>query len=134
MTVHFPPAAVAQPQCDGLTALATTANQSVFLDSCARDAGCTQISCMLVDPMTRAIVQGAILRVLPCSIPLPQVEFDLLNEGAVAFMQLVSSSGQVDIMITNGQVVVPFGTLVSFINHTESAIGIMVSVHSSYIF
>ncbi len=126
LLVHFHISAISQLQCDGLTTLAITANQSVLLESCDRDSDCTQITCMLVDPSTRSIVQEAVLRVIPCSIPLPQVEFDLLDQGVVGFMQLINSSGEVDIMISNGVVPVPFGTLISFINHTENAIGIMV--------
>ncbi len=126
-TYFFPNTVVAQPHCDSLTELASNANQSTLLGSCARDADCTMITCMILDRMTQTLVQEAQLRVLPCTVPMPQVEFKLLNNDVARFMQLVNSTSQVDIMLNNGVVNISIGTLISYVNHTANAIGIMVS-------
>lgn len=82
---------------------------------------------MILDITTRNFVQEAQLKVLPCTVPMPQVEFKLLNDDGARFMQLVNSTSQVPIVISNG-VNIPIGTLISFVNHTANAIGIMVSL------
>ncbi|XP_064398000.1 uncharacterized protein LOC135344675 [Halichondria panicea] len=122
------PRVVAQPHCDALTELASNANQSTLLGSCTRDADCTMITCMILDITTRKFVQEAQLRVLPCTVPMPQVEFKLLNDDGARFMQLVNSTSQVPIMISTNGLNIEIGTLISFVNHTANAIGIMMEL------
>lgn len=92
------------------------------------------ITCMILDITTRNFVQEAQLRVLPCTVPMPQVEFKLLNDDGARFMQLVNSTSQVPIMISTNGLNIEIGTLISFVNHTANAIGIMVCSKQVYIY
>lgn len=98
------------------------AEQSVFLESCQPDLGCSMIRCNIGDETTLLFVQIAQLTVLPCSLPVPQVEFQLLDEGTSRFMYMVNSTGQVIINLPG----LSLGTLSSFVNHSSNSIGIMV--------
>jgi len=133
MLIYVHTTVTAQPVCDGLTQLAANANQSLFLTGCSRDANCSMISCQITDAATRMLVQETDFRILPCSVPLPQLQFELLDGEVVRYSQLIMNSGQLNISVFSPllQTTLPLGTLITEITHSPTTIGITVKLIST---